>query len=207
MKPLTARQHEVFSFISGYIEENSFAPTIREIASSFSISVKGAYDHVLALRNKEYIHYDGGRSRAIVPIVPLSDKEEEKTNEQVREIPIMGEVAAGKPILSEEYNDGTVAVPWSALKAGKQYFAMRIQGDSMVGAGIMPSDIVVIEKTEQVYNNDIVLAVLDERVTIKRFLRESSRICLRAENPEYAPIYCQNPRVIGKLAYLVRNYC
>lgn len=206
MRALTDRQQEFLTYICSFIEEHNYPPTIREMAARFSVSVKGAYDHVLALKKKGFINYDGKRSRAIEIIKPDTVEEEHDQSQLVAEIPIMGEVAAGKPILSEENREGSVLVPWAVLKTGGQYFAMRVQGDSMIGAGIFPDDVVVIEKTEQVRNNDIVVAVLDDRVTIKRFFRESSRICLQPENSAYKPIYCQDIRLIGKLAYLIRLY-
>lgn len=206
MRALTARQQEFLTYICSFIEEHNYPPTIREMAARFSVSVKGAYDHVLALKKKGFINYDGKRSRAIEIIKSDNPENDQDEARLVAEIPIMGEVAAGKPILAEENREGSVLVPWSVLKTGGQYFAMRVHGDSMTGAGIFPDDIVVIEKTENVKNNDIVVAVLDDRVTIKRFFRESTRICLQPENSAYKPIYCQDIRLIGKLSYLIRLY-
>ncbi len=206
MRALTARQQEFLSYICSFIDEHNYPPTIREMAARFSVSVKGAYDHVLALKKKGFINYDGKRSRAIEIIKNDNSEEELDDSRRVAEIPIMGDVAAGKPIMSEENREGSVLVPWAVLKTGCQYFAMRVHGDSMTGAGIFPDDIVVIEKTENVRNNDIVVAVLDDRVTIKRFFRESTRICLQPENSAYKPIYCQDIRLIGKLSYLIRLY-
>lgn len=206
MRALTARQQEFLSYICSFIDEHNYPPTIREMAARFSVSVKGAYDHVLALKKKGFINYDGKRSRAIEIIKNDNSEKELDDSRRVAEIPIMGDVAAGKPIMSEENREGSVLVPWAVLKTGCQYFAMRVHGDSMTGAGIFPDDIVVIEKTENVRNNDIVVAVLDDRVTIKRFFRESTRICLQPENSAYKPIYCQDIRLIGKLSYLIRLY-
>lgn len=205
MKPLTIRQQEVLAFLSSFISQNSYPPTIREVGAHFNISVKGAYDHLLALRKKGWITFDSKLSRAI-SLVEDTEKQERTSADAFMEIPVMGHVAAGRPLLAEENKEGMVYVPFNVLKTNRQYFGLKIQGDSMIGAGIIPEDTVIIEKTDFVRNRDIVVAMLDERITIKRYIKESSRICLLAENPEYKPIYCQDVRIIGKLIYLLRSY-
>ena len=201
MKELTGRQKEVLSFIAGYIDRHFYPPTIREIADNFAISVKGAHDHVTALKRKNAIRQDGKRSRTMELV---RDKEEEAG--KLAKIPIVGTVAAGSPILSEENWDGTLAVNQSTLKKNRVYFAVRVQGDSMSGAGIMDGDMAVIEKANIVKNGEIAVAVIDDAFTLKRFYRENTRIKLQSENPDYKPIYCQNVRIIGRLSQIIRSY-
>lgn len=198
MKSITKRQSEVLDLIKRYLELHRFPPTIREISEHFSISVKGAYDHVKALEKKGFIRCNTNRSRAIEVLDGRGD-------EAVARVPLLGQVAAGRPVFAEENYEGTVPVPQQLLNTG-DHFALHVRGDSMTGAGIMDGDIAVIRQQPTANNGDIVVALLDDSVTIKRFFREKNRVRLQAENPEYPPIYTQELSVLGKLAHLVRNY-
>jgi len=202
MKELTKRQKEVLSFIANHISKHSYPPTIREIAEHFRISVKGAYDHVAALKRKDYLKQDGNRSRTMA----LTESKEDEDYELLANIPIVGTVAAGVPILSEENWEGTLTVYKPSLKRNRVYFAVKVRGDSMTGAGIVDGDMAVIEKQSTAANGEIVVAVVDEAVTIKRFFKENSRIKLQAENPDYKPIYRQEVRILGRLAQIIRDY-
>jgi repressor LexA len=202
MKELTERQREVLSFITQYVTKHAYPPTIREIADHFSISVKGAYDHLGALKKKNRLRLGDKRSRTIEVI----RNEDEDLAAQSLSVPVLGDVAAGRPILAEENWDGTIPVPQSMLRRGGQYFALRVRGDSMERAGIVDGDFAVVEKREIAKDGEIVVAVVEEAVTLKRFFKESSRIRLQPENPAYSPIYCQDVRILGRLACLIRKY-
>jgi repressor LexA len=202
MKELTQRQREILAFIAEYISSHAYPPTMREIGAYFSISVKGAYDHVSALRKKGCLRVGDKRSRTIEIIKQNKDPEAEAFTE----VPLLGTVAAGKPILAEENWDGSIPVHHSLLKKNGQYFALKVRGDSMTGAGIMDGDIAVIEKQQMVNNREIVVAVVDEAVTLKRFFKESTRVRLEPENKAYKPIYTQDARILGRLAYVIRSY-
>jgi repressor LexA len=201
MKELTQRQKEVLSFIAGYINEHNYPPTIREIGNFFSISVKGAHDHVTALKRKGVLKQEDKRSRTM----ELVGEGKNRLN-RLAEIPLLGTVAAGVPILAEENWDGTIQVNNALLKKNRKYFALKVRGDSMVGAGIMDGDTAVIEKQAVAKNGEIVVAVVDDAATLKRFFKESKRIKLQAENPGYPPIYSQNVRLLGRLAHIIRSY-
>ena len=202
MKELTKRQKEVLSFIANHINKHSYSPTIREIAEHFKMSVKGAYDHVAALKRKNCLKQDGNRSRTMV----LTESKEDDSSKLFAKIPVVGTVAAGVPILSEENWEDTLILHKSSLKKNRVYFAVKVRGDSMQNAGIMDGDMAVIEKQSVVKNGEIAVAVVDDAVTLKRFFKESSRIRLQAENPDYRPIYCQEVRILGRLAQIIRNY-
>lgn len=202
MKELTDRQKKVLSFIAAYIKSHSYPPTIREIADHFEISVKGAYDHVTALKRKNRLTQNGKCSRTI----ELMHAKVDEDLGTVQTVPIVGTVAAGIPILSEENWEGTVTLHQSMLKRNKTYFAVKVRGDSMIGAGIMDGDLAVIEKISVVRNGEIAVAVVDEAVTLKRFYREPHRIKLQSENPDFQPIYSQEVRVLGRLAQIIRQY-
>ncbi|TFH05243.1 MAG: transcriptional repressor LexA [Spirochaetales bacterium] len=199
MKAITKRQSEVLDYIKTFIGSRHFPPTIREISEQFSISVKGAYDHVKALEKKAFIRLDNNRSRTIEV---LGD---DSSSDRTVEVPILGNVAAGIPLMAEENRDGSVRVPVDYLHSG-EHFALNVTGDSMKDAGIMDGDIGVFRQQQVANNGDIVVAMVDDAVTLKRFFKEKNRVRLQAENPAYPPIFTQNVRVLGKLAHLIRNY-
>jgi repressor LexA len=202
VKELTDRQRQVLAFITEYIKAHTYPPTIREIAGNFSISVKGANDHVTALKKKGRVKNGDNRSRTLEVI----NNEEQAEHQFFSDIPILGTVAAGKPILTEENMDGTFPVHSSILKPNKTYFMLKVRGDSMTSAGIMDGDLALIEKCETAHNGDIVVALVDEEaITLKRFFKESTRIRLQPESPNHKPIFSQDVRVEGKLAYIFRS--
>jgi repressor LexA len=207
MKELTQRQREVLDFITRYIRNYAYPPTIREIGDHFAISVKGAYDHVEALRKKGFVRLGNKRSRTIEVLKTGGDS---KATVSEIEVPLLGTVAAGRPIQPEECWEGSISVPTSMLKKGDEYFALRVRGDSMTGAGIVDGDIAVIKKQEHAENGEIVVAVTEEDgeegATLKRFFREANRIRLQPENPTLTPIYTQDVRVLGRLAHILRSY-
>lgn len=200
MKGLTQRQREVFDFIREFIHKNRYPPTIREIAVNFKFSVKGSYDHVKALERKGYLRCHGNRSRAIEVI-----RDAEADKEEMASVPLLGSVAAGKPLFAEENLQGFVQVPAKALGASA-HFALKVKGDSMKDAGIFDGDTVVVAHQSSADNGDIVVAMVDDAVTLKRFFMEKNRVRLKAENPKYPPIYTQNVRILGKLTFLMRSY-
>lgn len=198
---MTDRQKQLYNFIASYIKKHSYPPTIREIAENYSISVKGAHDHITALRKKGFLKQIDKRPRTMgLTHTNPADSED------LMEIPILGSVAAGVPILAEENFDGNIVLHRSMLKKSKKYFALRVKGDSMSGAGILEGDTAIIEKQSTVRNGEIAVAVMDEAVTLKRFYKESSRIRLQAENPAYKPMYSQDVKVLGRLFTIIRSY-
>ena len=197
MKGLTKRQSEILDYLKSFIYENRYPPTIREVANSFSISVKGAYDHIKALEKKSFITCNNNTSRSISIV---SDIEERIIN-----IPILGKIAAGGPILAEENYDGTIGVSKELLK-GNEHFALNVVGDSMINAGILPGDIAVFNCQQTANNGTIIAAMIDDSITLKRFYKESNRVKLKAENELYSPIYTQNVSIIGKLVTIIRTY-
>ncbi|MHB0855762.1 MAG: transcriptional repressor LexA [Rectinema subterraneum] len=200
MKDLTSRQKEILNFIHEYIQTNNYPPTVRETARAFSISVKGAYDHLKALEKKGHIKTSEKRSRSIELIAPPQG------DALVIQIPLLGEIAAGRPIFADENFERTIAIPADLVANRVPHFAVRVKGDSMIGAGILSGDIAIIEQCETAQNGDIVVALLEENVTLKRFFIENNRYRLQAENPRYAPIYTQDLRILGRLRGIYRSY-
>ena len=200
MKKLTDRQNEVLSFISDYIKTHSFSPAVREVADHFEISVKGAHDHITALRRKGYLKQADKRPRTMGLANQSNDDDTLVT------IPVLGTIAAGLPLMAQENFDGNVKLPVSMLKKNKEYFALKVKGDSMIGAGILEGDTAIIEEQNSAGNGEIVVALLDDSTTLKRFYRESTRIKLQAENPAIQPIYSQDVKILGRLSSIIRSY-
>jgi repressor LexA len=176
---------------------------VREIAEHFNISVRGAYDHLAALKKKNRIRMD--RGPRTIEIINTADEEDPSS---FMEIPILGYVAAGIPINVESNWEGTIPVLRSMLKGEGDYYALRVQGDSMTGAGILEGDIAVIKQTSLAQNGEIVVVQVNDNTTLKRFFHESSRIRLQPENPAYQPIFSnlENIRILGRLVHLSRSY-
>ena len=201
MKEMTKRQLQVLNFIAEYIRKQSFPPTVRDIADHFDISVKGAHDHITALRKKGHLKQADKRPRTM----GLAYKRPEDSPDLL-EIPILGSVAAGIPLLAEENFDGNIVMHRAMFKKSKKYFALKVKGDSMSGAGILEGDTAIIEKQSTVLNGEIAVAVIDEAVTLKRFYKENTRIRLQSENPAYKPIYSKDVKILGRLFTVVRSY-
>ena len=201
MKELTERQQQILQFISDYTEENSFPPTVRETADHFSVSLKAIQDHFTALTKKGYLLKDEKRSRSLKVLGNVT----RKTCKGVR-IPLLGAVAAGKPIFCDENYEDTIFLSESLVRSGDSYFALHVKGSSMINAGINDGDLAIIKQQSTANDGDIVVAIIDDSVTLKRYFRESSRIRLQAENTEFKPIYSQDVKVLGKLSHIIREY-
>ncbi len=203
MKGITDRQKEVLTFISAYTEENGYPPTVREISEHFEISIRAVQDHIIALQKKGFLSQSQKRSRSIRV---LSDMREKEQLPYVSKVPLLGTVAAGKPLLCEENLDGYVNLTEPFVRPGKSYFALRVRGQSMINAGILEGDLAIIEQSEIAADGQIIVAVIDDAITLKRYYKETDRIRLQPENPDFQAIYCQNVRIVGILSNIVRTY-
>ncbi|AEC02792.1 transcriptional repressor LexA [Parasphaerochaeta coccoides] len=207
MKELTARQKEIASYISSFITENGYSPSVRDVASHFHFSPKAAHDHLCALERKGVIRRnEAGLSRTMEVI-----SEQYAPFQEMINVPVLGNIAAGKPIMSEENMEDTVPIPASMLKRTPDpYYALKVRGESMVGAGIFDGDLAIIRHATTARNGDIVVASVGEMesnaITLKRFYRDAHMIELRAENPEIGPIRTTDCQIHGTLFLLIRNY-
>jgi repressor LexA len=203
MKGITDRQKEVLDFISDFTEENVCPPTVREIGEHFGISLRAVQDHIAALQKKGFISQAAKRSRSIRVIV---DTREKKPPLFVGKVPLLGNVAAGRPLLSEENLDGYVNLTEPFVRPGKSYFALRVRGQSMINAGILDGDLAVVEQSNVAVDGQIVVAVIDDAITLKRYYKEAGRVRLQPENPDFPAIYSTEVRVVGILSNIVRTY-
>lgn len=185
MPKLTKRQSEILSFLKTWIEENGYPPTRAEIAKDLGFrSPNAAEDHLKALARKGAIEMIPGASRGIKIIETLSD-EGFPINEG--ELPIIGRVAAGEPILAQQHIENTCPVNPDFFKPRADYL-LQVRGMSMKDIGILDGDLLAVHITQEARNGQVVVARIDDDVTVKRYKREGSTVWLLAENPEYEPI-------------------
>ena len=203
MKEITERQKEILNFISDYQEENSYPPTVREIGDHFGVSIRAVQDHITALQKKGFISQTQKKSRSIKVLI---DERKKDSSMFLDKVPVIGTIAAGKPLLCEENYEGYVTLTEPFIRPGKSYFALHVRGQSMQGAGILEGDLAIVEQASSAIDGQIVVAVIDDAITLKRYFKEPSRIRLQPENPAFHPIYCQEVRIVGILANLVRTY-
>ena len=203
MRGITDRQKEVLTFISTYTEENSYPPTVRDISNHFGISLSAVQDHILALQKKGFLSQSQKKARSIRV---LSDCREKEPETFIGKVPLLGTVAAGKPLLSEENLDGYVNLTEPFVRPGKSYFALRVRGQSMINAGILDGDLAVVEQASTAQDGQIIVAVIDDAITLKRYYKEAERIRLQPENPNFQAIYCTDVRIVGILSNIVRTY-
>lgn len=187
-KGLTDRQREVLSFIEDRVRRFSVAPTVAEVARALGVSGPTAHQHLRALEQKGALTRLPGCARGM----RLSHaRSAEPTGPACREIPVVGRVAAGAPLLAVENLEGTIAVDGMRYR-GERLFALRVKGDSMLGAGILDGDLVIVRSQPAANPGDIVVALVrDEEVTVKRLAREGAKVKLLPENPRHAPIVCR----------------
>jgi repressor LexA len=210
-KQLTDRQNEILTFIKEFVRENGYPPTLREIGKGFQISSTfGVKRHLDALEKKGYVNVESNASRGIRVIrdeEDYPDVSENIKNEFFNKIPIVGRVAAGSPILAMENIDGSVIIDPSFIKKAEDAFALRVQGDSMVNAGIFEGDLVIVSPNDKGMNGDIIVAMLDDEVTVKSLELKNGKIRLIPKNDNYQPIPIEknsNFSVIGKVKGVVR---
>jgi repressor LexA len=208
---LTDRQEEILIFIQQFTAENGYPPTLREIGKNFQISSTfGVKRHLEALVKKGHINIESNASRGISMIRKVQDELTESSfnNESVFiKIPVLGRVAAGLPITAIENMEGSLVVDPMFLKKAEDAFALRIRGDSMINAGINDGDLVIVSPNEQSKNGDIIVAMLNDEATVKRFELKDKKIKLIAENNAYLPIEIKsedNFKIVGKVKGVVR---
>jgi repressor LexA len=198
---LTSRQKEIYDFLLKTIREKGYAPSMVEIGTRFKIaSTNGVSDHLKALAKKGYIHRVG--KRAIEVLNALGKTVLTAT----REVPILGRIPAGKPFLSEENAEGLLTIPGD-MGSGK-LFALQVKGDSMIDAGILDGDRVIVKQQGTAENGEIVCALIEGEATLKRFYKKDGVITLKAENDQYAPITLAEGefRIAGRVVGLMRKF-
>jgi repressor LexA len=194
------RRLEIYNFIKSYVEAKGYPPSVREICAAVGLkSTSTVHMHLENLESQGLIKRDSTKPRTI-EIMENSPKKE------MINVPIIGTIAAGTPILAVENIEDTFPIPIDYIKNKKQLFMLRIHGDSMIDAGILDGDFAIMEKSNSAENGEIVGALIENEATLKRFFKEDGYVRLQPENRTMKPIIVQNCTIIGKLAGIYRAY-
>ena len=199
MSKLSPKQQQIYDYILSFSQENGYPPSVREIAQAVDLrSPSTVHFHLKGLREAGLISQAEGKTRAIT----VTDGTHNRRNQ----VPLLGSVAAGTPILAQECIVGYLTFDTGGHVG--EHFALRVRGESMLEAGILPGDVVVVHQQQQVRNGDIVVALFEDEATVKTYRRENGHVWLYPENssPEYQPIDGEGCRVLGRVVAVIRRY-
>lgn len=201
---LNQRELEILFFIKRFIESKSYPPTVREICAGCNIkSTSTVYYALEKLESTNYIRKDASKTRAI-EIVPQDD-DILMLKKKTIDVPVLGKVTAGAPILAVQNIEDTMPLPVDFV-SDKELFILKVSGESMINAGIFDGDYVIIEKTNCARNGEKVLALIEDEATIKTYYKEENRFRLQPENDTMAPLYFDNIEILGKIIGLYRRF-
>ena len=201
MKPLTDRQRLVLTFVEEFCRRQGYPPTVREVAAHLGVQPRAAVDHLTALKRKGYLHREPGRSRGLSLVSRLED--------QVVEVPILGRIAAGQPLLATEQVEDTLTLP-RAWVQGEEVFLLRVSGESMAPL-LLPGDLVMVRVQPRVGKGEIAVILVDEEATVKRVFEEAGGLVLKGDNPEFAPLRfppeeaAEMVQILGKVVGVYRS--
>lgn len=198
---LTARQQQILAYIKDMLYAKGYPPSVREIGTAVGLrSSSTVHSHLTKLEEMGFLRRDPTKPRAIEVLGDASWRQENFVP-----VPLVGRVTAGQPILAVENIEETFPLPTSLIGNDEDVFMLTVQGDSMINAGILDGDYVLVRKQKTANNNDIVVALLNkEEATVKRFFKEKDRIRLQPENDAIAPIYSRNVSILGKVIGVFR---
>ena len=195
------KQTEIYEFLKSYTENKGYPPSVREICEAVSLkSTSTVHGHLKRLEKKGLIRRDPSKPRAL-EIAELSTPKKEMIS-----IPIVGKITAGMPILATENVEDSFSLPLDFIKHDRELFMLKVSGESMIKAGINDKDLAIIESCNDASNGDIVVALIDDSATIKRFFKEKDHIRLQPENDTMDPIIVDNCSILGKLVGIFRAY-
>ncbi|MDD4831506.1 MAG: transcriptional repressor LexA [Tenericutes bacterium] len=205
MDKLTKRQEDIIQFIKKYIVSNGYPPTVREIGYSLGLSSPATiHSHLSNLEDKGYIKKDDKKNRAIELLI---DNEFIKKDESIVSVPLLGKITAGNPIEAIHNPNEYFSLPAYMIPTRKEVFTLKVSGESMIEAGIFDNDIVIVERTNDAKNGDIVVAMTNENeVTLKRFYKEKTYIRLHPENKAMEDIILDDVTILGKAIGLYRKF-
>ena len=204
------RQREIYDFIVRYARRHGYPPTVREIGAEVGLaSPSTVHAHLAKLEKGGYLRRNPTKPRAL-ELVGRARTREASIAQEISVLPLLGQIAAGGPLLAEENVDDYVAVPQPLSRGAGDEFLLRVQGDSMVDAGILQDDYLVVRQQQTAENGEIVAALVgaDEsanEATVKRFFREVGRIRLQPENDAHEPLYPEHVQILGKVTGVFRQ--
>jgi repressor LexA len=198
MANLTPKQQKIYDFIRDFSRDYGYPPTVREIGEHLGLKSPSTVKfHLDNLRAAGLIQWDGGKTRSIT----LLEKEDGPKEDQV---PVLGNVAAGSPILAQECIEEYVS--FQTGPHPEDYFALKVRGESMLYAGILPDDLVVVRRQPEAHSGEIVVALFEDEATVKTLSKKNGEVWLLPENPDYEPIDGTRAQIIGKVVGLIRRY-
>lgn len=200
--PLTPKQAEIYDFILQFTKEHGYPPSVREISAAVNLkSPSTVHFHMKKLEAEGYIQKADGKTRAItLPHEAVAEELDARTDR----VPLLGSVAAGSPILAEENVEEYLKFDTDGMVG--EHFALRVRGESMLYAGILPDDLVVIHRQENFRNGDIVVALFEDEATVKTYHMEKGHLWLMPENPDYQPIDGEGCALLGRVIAVLRRY-
>lgn len=202
-RELTRRQQEILDFIRADIHRRGYPPSVREIGEAVGLSSSSTvHSHLTALETKGFIRRDPSKPRAL-EVLDFRDTDVAVDMGRIHAVPVVGRVAAGQPILAAENIEQTLPLPQEF--AGEQTFILRVRGESMIEAGILDGDYVVVRQQTTASNGEIVVAMIDDEATVKTFYKEATRVRLQPENRTLDPIYARDVQILGKVVALFRK--
>ena len=202
-KPRGDMQARILAYIEQEIRTRGYAPSVREIGEAVGLkSTSTVHGHLTRMEKKGLLRRDAMKPRAIGLSSAFSPFDE---NASLREIPVVGRVAAGTPILAEENIEETMTLPEEMVGSG-ELFILRVRGESMIQAGIMNDDYIVVHRQMNANNGEIVVALIDDEATVKRFYKENGHIRLQPENDAMEPIIVPEVMILGKVVSLIRKF-
>lgn len=212
MAQMTKMQKKIYDFIVKTQEEEGYSPSVREIAAALDLkSPSTAHFHVKNLEARGFIRRTQHKGRAIALVRDPETAAPKAAAPQVQEVeppvgrvPIVGSVAAGTPILAQECIEDYLAFDTGGRDG--EYFALRVRGESMLNAGILPGDLVVVHQQQEAHNGEIVVALLEDEATVKRLRRKDGEVWLMPENEAYSPIDGRGASILGKVSAVIRTY-
>jgi len=205
---LTGRQQEIWKFLTDYVDEHGYPPTVREIGEAVGLaSPSTVHAHLANLERAGLIKRDPTKPRALE--LRRDPKPEPARAADVHKLPLVGEIAAGGPLLAEDNVEEYIAVPEPLAGRGEE-FLLRVKGDSMIKAGILDGDIVVVRREQTAEDGDIVVALAGadetaDEATVKRFFKDGARVRLQPENDELEPIFADHVQILGKVTGVFRS--
>lgn len=206
---LNKRQIEVLTYIKQALRKQGYPPTVREIGQAVGLkSPATVHGHLRALEEKGYIKRDSCKQRALEIVDGRVDEPElaELPNKELAQVPLLGTIAAGLPLLAEEQVEDVFPLPLDFLQANHALFMLRVQGESMIEAGILNGDLLVVEQTPVVANGEIAAVLLDDSATVKYFYKEKNYYRLEPANRNMASIIAQEVQILGRVIALLRRF-
>lgn len=204
---LSERQQQVLEYIRDTTTDRGYPPSVREIGEAIGLSSPSSvHAHLSTLVEEGYLKRDPSKPRAIV-VIDQGRAPEPVRSDRLRDVPLLGRIAAGTPILAAEHVEQVLPLPVD-LVGNDPVFLLEVKGDSMTGAGILQGDLVAVRSQKEARNGEIVAVLIDgEEATVKRFRRESDKVILESANPDYEPmVFTDGVEIVGKVVSVFRSY-